>query len=459
VAKKLFALDGVTQINPSIDPFFFKVAQIDGGTHSDFYVRDWTNTAVDHDTGLEPSTNSIFYASSDVWNQRSNVAPSFINDQPQNEDPQNNATNFAFVRISRNDSASAETVNVDFLVAEFGTGSPYQLVASTSVSFAAGDTSKIARTSWNLNPTSSTHLCLAAQISTPSDPLVLPGLNGNTPGWPTTDLIVINDNNKAQRNMSVHYGLSASASTHFAIVRNASKLVRDFILVLKADPESLKAFVKPSVQVEGGEPVVFQSGVSMVLKGMNPGESRWVAFDMKSFRVKQGQSIAVDMLELFQDKVVNGYRVNITGATTAKAIREQLFRMAGVFQRLIVFKMAGADKVLAASIRLLKTTSLTAASYVSLLSGMRDPMAQAVKQFVSTPSNDRSLNIAAALEAVLKAVDAKNFTDAFAALTTLLNKVDVALTLTQKQRSKVVASARSGRRSKAKGTSRKRSRR
>ena len=62
---------------------------------------------------------------SDVWNQRTNAAPTFVNDQPQNQDPQNNATNFAFARVSRNDSASAEAVNVDFLVAEFGTGSPY----------------------------------------------------------------------------------------------------------------------------------------------------------------------------------------------------------------------------------------------------------------------------------------------------------------------------------------------
>jgi hypothetical protein len=37
-AKKLFALDGVTQANPSIDPFFFKITQIE--TNSDFYVRD-----------------------------------------------------------------------------------------------------------------------------------------------------------------------------------------------------------------------------------------------------------------------------------------------------------------------------------------------------------------------------------------------------------------------------------
>ena len=135
-------------------------------------MRDWTDSAAVHDTGLEPSTHPVFYATSDVWNQRSNVAPSFVSDQPQNEDPQNDATNFAFARISRNDTGVAVTVNVEFLVAEFGTGSPYASVATTTVELAAGDSSKIASASWALSPTSSTHLCLAVQISTADDPFV-----------------------------------------------------------------------------------------------------------------------------------------------------------------------------------------------------------------------------------------------------------------------------------------------
>lgn len=169
-AKTLFALDGVTIVQPSIDPFFFKITALDTALGSDFFVRDWTDSAAVHDTGLEPSTNSVFYATSDVWNQRANVAPSLVNDQPQSEDPQNNATNFAFVRISRNSGGTAETVNVEFLVAEFGTGSPYQSLATTSVSFAAADLSKIASASWTLPATSSTHLCLGVQIDTAADP-------------------------------------------------------------------------------------------------------------------------------------------------------------------------------------------------------------------------------------------------------------------------------------------------
>ena len=79
-----------------------------------------------------------------------------------------------------------------------------------------------------------------------ADPFVAPGLNGNTPGWPTTDLLVINDNNKAQRNMSVHYGLSGFGSTHYAIIRNASKKQGDFVLKLAANQDCAEGNRQPN---------------------------------------------------------------------------------------------------------------------------------------------------------------------------------------------------------------------
>ena len=287
--KRLFGLDGVIVVAPSIDPFFFKVTAIDGPGASDFFVRDSTDSATTHDTGLEPSTRPVFYATSDVWNQRTSAAPTFISDQPQNEDPQNDAGDFAFARISRNASGAPETVDVEFLVAEFGTGSPYASVATTTVGFGAADLTAIATAPWTLGPTSSPHLCLGVQISTAADPFVAPGLNGNTPGWPTTDLVVINDNNKAQRNMSVHYGMSGAGSIRYLIVRNASKKPHDFVLQLDADADVLRSFRRPTVEVQdGGGPVRFDPKTPVVLPGMKPGEYRWVAFGLRSYNEAAG---------------------------------------------------------------------------------------------------------------------------------------------------------------------------
>lgn len=435
-AKKLFALDGVTVVSPSIDPFFFTATQLDTLSHSDFYVRDWTTSAAVHDTGLEPSTNPVFYATSDVWNQRTNVPPTFVNDQPQNQDPQNSATNFAFARISRNDSASAETVNVDFLVAEFGTGSPYSVVASTTVSFAAGDTTKIASASWTLPATSSTHLCMAAQISTTADPFVAPGLNGNTPGWPTTDLMVINDNNKAQRNMSVHYGLSGFGSTHYAIIRNPSKVTRDVLLRMRADPGVLKGFVNPVIQAEGMDAVAFSPRETVSLAGMKPGECRWVAFDMKSFKAKVGTSLPVDLVEVVDGKEVNGCRFNISSADATRALRELLVFATAVFVRLkALFKVTGLDGAIAATKALSRSPGLSSAAYLKYVTGILEGVSTSVKAFfLKSGVADRSLGIGASLELLSRALDARSFGGVLAAHVTLLNKLDVAATLSQKAR-------------------------
>jgi hypothetical protein len=431
VAKKLFALDGVTVVPPSIDPFFFKVTEIDPETGADFYLRDWTDSAMVHDTGLEPSTNPVFYATSDVWNQRSNIAPSFVNDQPQNQDPQNNATNFAFARISRNTTGTAETVNVEFLVAEFGTGSPYHSVATTTMSFTASDTSKIASSSWTLPPTSSTHLCLGVQISTATDPFVAPGLNGNTPGWPTTDLVVINDNNKAQRNMSVHYGLSGFGSTHYAIVRNASKTPRDFVLKLAVSQDALKGISRPTARVQGASEVVpFKSGATITVAGMDSGESRWVALEMRLFKAKAGVSLPVDMLEVVDGKIVNGFRFAVTASRAGQALRELLLLNASVFQRLqLQFKIAAAADVVTASRSLLKTKALTLRAYVKFLPTVSDAMTSSVKRFVAGAKNDNGLDIASSLDSLSRTLRGKSAGKIFASHVTLINKLDIAMTL------------------------------
>ncbi len=437
-AKKLFALDGVTVVAPSIDPFFFKVTAIEGPGTSDFFVRDWTDSSAIHDTGLEPSTNPVFYATSDVWNQRSNVAPTFVSDVPQNEDPQSGAGNFAFARISRSATGTTATVDVEFLVAEFGTGSPYGSVATTSVSFAAGDLTKIATAPWTLAPTTSTHLCLGVQISTPADPFVAPGLNGNTPGWPTTDLMVINDNNKGQRNMSVHYGLSGQGSIHYLIVRNASKKARDFTLRIRADARVLRGFTNPTVRVQGGDQAAgFDSETTIVLPGLRAGEYRWVAFGFESFTGKLRSLLPVDFLEVVDDKVVNGCRIAITAAPRAQALKEHLRFAGSVLQRIsLQFTLDSAAEVAAAANKLATEKTVTSAAYLKLLATNRESTGTAIAGFLAAKGTDVGLEIADSWQAAQQAADGRDAGRAFAAMTTVLNQLDVATTLAQKSRRK-----------------------
>lgn len=435
-AKKLFALDGVSVVAPSIDPFFFKVTRLDSPATSDFYVRDWTTSSATRDTGLEPSTHPVFYATSDVWNQRSNAAPTFVSDVPQNQDPQNDAGNFAFARVSRNASGSAQSVNVEFLVAEFGTGSPYASVATTTVSFASGDLSKIATAGWTLGETTSTHLCLGVQISTSTDPYVTPGLAGHTPGWPSTDLAVINDNNKAQRNMSVHYGLSGVGSIHYLIVRNASRKPRDFELRLAVDPKVLRGLGGATVQVQGGDQAVpLESEMQIVVAGMRAGEYRWVALGADAVKAKTRAQLPVDFLEVVDGTVVNGCRINLVVGSRSKALREHLLYAGSVLQRVrLEFKLHGLADLAAGIRKLAAGKAVRSAAYLKLLDGYRDAVDEALDGFVSRKGTDVGLDVVGSWRAVQEAVDARDSTRTFATMTTLLNQLDVATTLAQKSK-------------------------
>ena len=265
--QTLLANDDVTPVAVSIDPFFFRETEVGAG--DDFYVRDWTDSPSSGDTGLEPSTHPVFYATSDVWNRRGSLPGSFPNDQPSNEDAGNGTgnigDNWAFARVRRNVTGTAATVTAHFLVSKFGTGSNYVDSSSgdadvslptpdPTIAFAASDVGPFITPAyqWHLGAISSTHLCLAVEISTPADPFVAPSLVGRAPGWPTTDLAVIDDNNKAQRNM----GLSTTPARGvgmsddlFAWIHNPATFRRDLILRMHADPAIARRLAGARVQI------------------------------------------------------------------------------------------------------------------------------------------------------------------------------------------------------------------
>src|SRR6185312_5393638 len=190
----------------SVDPFFFKTTEL--AANQDFYVRDWTDTMMSHDQGQEPSSHGDFFSTSDVWNERTNDPLSFDgNDRPQSHDPQPMmmGSNYAFARISRGATGVAEDVSLQFYYSDGGVGVNYLDAGSAaSVHFNSGDQVKAPAVGdgvqWQLPSGASNHVCLAAEISVAGvDPIIQPSLFMHAPGWPTTDLAVMGDNNKAQR--------------------------------------------------------------------------------------------------------------------------------------------------------------------------------------------------------------------------------------------------------------------
>lgn len=344
--KKLLGNDGHTEISPSIDPFFFKVEAV--SAQDDFYVRDWTDSAASYDTGVEPSTNPVFYETSDVWNQLDGSAPIIQADNlPAHQIPQA-GDNFAFVRVSRraapDPGSPPVTVTAHFLYADFGLGTLYQDISASplgQIVFAATDSSPKALTNgiqWQLPASHSPHICLAVQISTPADPFALApgGLLGHAPGWPTTDLMVINDNNKAQRNIDFPMMLAGRISkiTFYILIHNAATYRRDMSIRCEASQEILRSLKSISVGEAGGRRRRFRSGDMITFAGMEPGESRWLTLTVRGASATKGKPLPIRFREMVGEQVLNGMSIVVRPSPLAAVIRDNLQFHLAVMNRL-----------------------------------------------------------------------------------------------------------------------------
>jgi hypothetical protein len=324
----LLGTDGHTVVPVSIDPFFLSVVEVPAS--SDFYVRDWTDTPTSGDDGTEPSTHEDFWDFSDVWNQNStNVAlPPNANDQPQTENALAGADNYGFARIRRNQlpAAGSGSVNVTahFLISEFGTGSNFvddffSDPSDPDVSFPGGDVSvtfadtelgpKVTPpTTWTLASTISDHLCIAVEITAPGDPMAAPGLTGHAPGQPGTTLSVINDNNKAQRNLQVTPAAGGGSGIRFGIVHNSATFQRDLGIGILGGPRPPEGTLV-EVYTDRGlvDRVPWRAWGTLTLPAMQPAENRWVGVSMP--RLPSSGTPTVSLTEMSGTRPVNGFTV------------------------------------------------------------------------------------------------------------------------------------------------------
>lgn len=343
----LLGTDGSTVVSASIDPFFVQAIEVPA--YSDFYVRDWTDSATSADTGLEPSTHADFYSTSDVWNQVASSPPApnppNANDQPMGDNAQAGATNYAFANIRRNAAAAAGSAPVNasahFLVSEFGTGSnfvdwmfsdptdpdiTFPSPADVSVTFNPADLLQVTPPfPWALGTTTSDHLCLAVEISAPGDPALAPSLAGRAPGPAGTDPSVVQDNHKAQRNLQVSTASGGSnGSVHYGIVHNGWLQTRDVIIGLLAPTGRVIVPKGTTVEIvtEAGsiERRPWQTWDQLVLPGMTPGENRWIGVTLPVGTVASG----VDLAELKGDSPLNGFALVVSPAPVTEVITSTL---------------------------------------------------------------------------------------------------------------------------------------
>jgi len=443
----------------------------------DYYVRDWTDSPTSGDTGIVPSTHPEFYTTSDVWNRQSNAPGAFnANNQPQNEDPKNGPAaagdNFAFARIHRNTCGNgpAEPVTARFLYSEFGTGSNFQTAGSASgavINFAAetATTPDSVRTmaagqSWHLPTTSSTHLCLATEISTALDPSG-PTLLGHAPGWPTTDTMVLDDNNKAQRNMGVYHTLTSGRWSFYAIAHNAAIYKRSMTLRYKVPPHLMKSKVRVEVINPNkiplrpeGRPLpedqrppetltqtstsyieAFQSGNTILLENMQPGENRWIGVTFDFVNGKWGESLPVSFFEVVDNKTVNGFLVAAAPAPWNIVSRDILKFHASVFARLgDLFEIANAKEQNVDTIRFLQMDKITEQDYIRMLRHQISAVSDIIADLLKSQRSNDDFGIRAELKSLAGAIQEGAVFRALPAHSTFLHKLDASLTMLQKSK-------------------------
>jgi len=439
-------------VAPSIDPFFFHSAEV--AAEDDFYVRDWTDSPTSGDDGAEPSTHADFYARPDVWNRRGPTDGSpFPSDRPANEPAGNGAgnlgDNWAFSRIRRNGTGTADTVAVHYAVSPFGTGSNYAdgvtvtspgltfIGPDPSVSFLAGEAGPktAAAREWHLDAIASTHLCLAVEISTASDPYLAPGIVGHTPGWGTgTDLEILNDNNKAQRNMGLtstpsHGGPASGSITNIALIHNAATWTRDLQIRYDVPREVLERFGGAvTISEIGGERTHFKPGAILTLKHMRPGENRWIAVTLPAAAIREGEVLPVYFSELKEGRVVNGFGIGLVGTSPDVAIQDALRNFLSTFQRAaVLYRSRAAGEVAERATKWLREP-LPERFLVQELRGEVELIDRALEELDEVSGGVGRFGSREQLDRLRKAVSAQDATAAAFALTSLANLVDARIT-------------------------------
>jgi hypothetical protein len=427
-------------VQASIDPFFFHVA--DAPSDSDFYVRDWTD-AGGHDEGQEPSTHSVFYTTSDVWNRLTDVAGAFVGDAPVSELPQEAASgpNFAYVRVGRKAAASmgapAVDVTAHFLYADFGLGVPYADMGPGTdpvLTFNAADTEKTLAAGngfpWDLPVVHSNHICMAVEISTPQDPFTPPGLTGSVPGWPTTDLAVLNDNNKAQRNIIYPGATDNSDVSTYALIRNAATFRRTVDVRMDADPAVLRRVGGIRLAACGLEPAAFKPGGVLRFPAMEPGEERMLRIDLHLSPAGQGGPLPLQFTEMRDGDGVNGFAVAVRPVPLRDLVRETLVRQLQVFSRLdAAFKTPKAREILKLTRQALRAPRISDASYLDVLK----KSAALFRGLISGPPSKAPCgpDPDADLRLLVAAIKPKNTTALVSAHARYLESLDAAATLRQ----------------------------
>ena len=393
---------------------------------SDFYVRDWNDTPTSFDNGAQPSTHANFWSTSDVWNQNVTALEAAAGNGSVVGDPPSRAgSNFVFAQVSRRAAAMSTapdaTVTVNFFFGDYGLGAPFVPIGSETVTFSAADMTKITPAhSWTVPASASSHLCLAVQIVGPDgDTFALPSISGIAPG--PADPLILNDNNKAQRNLQDTIG-TASGTELIAIIGNSERVRRNLRLRITV-PEGVR--VPGTVDIIGGKSTEIGNNTRIDAGVLAPGEFRYLRLHINSLAGMDKPT----PIEIFEDTnpPANGFTILLHRDSAEKVQRRALLDFAGVMLRLAeIEKNAPAKRQAELALRESKKDEYT--DYQAYLSSNRKAITGIIAEHLRRAKGGDPFGVAQAERELWSAVEQKNADLAAAAQTALVERLDAHLT-------------------------------
>jgi len=430
-------------VQATVDPFFFHIAMVT--PDNDFFVRDWTDGS-GHDPGLEPSTHPVFYTSSDVWNEPTNVSGSPAKTSaPMHADPQP-GPNFAFVRVGRKATAAPGAADVQvtahFLYSDFGAAMPYMDAGGglpPVLTFHPADPELTLPDgqgyAWTLPAMHSPHVCMAVEIESLSDPFANPDLNGKIPGWPTLDTAVLYDNNKAQRNIIYPAMKSGGKHHYYALVRNAALVSRSVCLRLDSPADAMSRLGAVQIDACGLASTAYRPGATVCLPGMAAGEVRALRVTITPPAAFLGQEPPLAFTEVTvpgpAGKPRDGFAFAPLVTTVESAARGNLVFQAAVFGRLAALYNDPLAASLAAKTNdLLQSATISAAKYVAFLQA-EGPYLSRLTALVPRSTSTCAPTPGGDLDRLLGALQGGDPAAIAPAHSDFLQTLDIAITLSQ----------------------------
>jgi hypothetical protein len=402
---------------------------------SDFYVRDWNDSPTSFDNGAQPSTHANFWSTSDVWNQSASTpAPPGPSGFVVGDPPSRSGSNFCFARVSRRaaamSTAPSASVTVNFLLGDFGLGNAFTAIGSENVTFAAADMTQITPGhSWTVPAGASSHLCLAVQFVGPDgDTFAMPDITGTAPG--PADPFIVNDNNKAQRNLQDTIGTGAGTEL-IAMIGNAERSTRAMRLRIKVPPGTE---IEGVFEIIGGKQFKITNDSRIELGKLAPHEVRWVRFRAADLgRIEK--PIPIDVFE-DTSPPANGFTILLHRDSIENVAHRNLIDLAGVLFRLAKIEESEAAKKLA-DLSLRASKDPATASYRSFFAENRDSLNDVITKHLRLSATKDQFQIGDAVKQLWEAIGRADLEHAAAANTALVERLDADLTRLWRMRHKV----------------------